>query len=751
MATTRVVDRAETGGQAQARTGGSPSAQSTLFLRRFIASAAIAAGVFAAIVGLASVVTIAQPFPFGQGRATIAAPGDFGMSSFLLLGMAAVLANLVLRPLLLAASGPLSLVTFFVSSLLTNALVLWIVGSSLGITVLADPALIWMLAIAGLISIASPLAKALVGLDAAQAGEPEAVPTVWRALDGVGSPRRNALAENLRLQQVYDMLAATLVDILLGAGRLGRLRSAIRRRILGIPGVDPALAPQLRTALLLEQLGPTYVKIGQLLATRTDVLPPDWIAAFKKLQSDATPFPWAEAAATIRHDLGSPPNALFATFDRVPIAAASTAQVHRATLPDGTLVAVKVQRPNILAKTRADLGLLQQLARIAERHSAFARRVSASAIVKDFAGNVLQELDYRNEAYFAQRLADGMRRFPDVHVVAVFAGRSSERVLTEEFVDGIKLTAVDRLRAAGLDPQTIGEAFVRAIVKQVLIDGFFHGDPHPGNVLVEPATGRIVFIDLGQVGRLDQRQRLELLALIHAIRTVQIDEIADGLLALGKRTRRFEEAPFRDAVERLAQQHLVYGTPGSLAEVVAAVISTALDHGLRFDPNLTIAVKAILQAEDTTRLLAPRVDVAAIAEQEAAAALREAIRPGVLRGRLEHAGFRFAKQAGRSLPSAETMLGGGLRLLGRGRLTVEVATPDVGTSVVSLGRQVAASGIVIGQLIGTAIGMAVLLQPAFDAFQAFGYVAMAGFVVALAVSFVLLRRLFRVFAPDDEE
>jgi ubiquinone biosynthesis protein len=158
---------------------------------------------------------------------------------------------------------------------------------------------------------------------------------------------------------------------------------------------------------MLQRLGPTYVKIGQMAASRSDLLPEEWIAELSKLQSDAGPFPWEDARQIIEAELGKPPDELFASIDHEPFAAASTAQVHRATLHDGTLVAVKVQRPRIVAKTKADLGVIQELATVAERRFSMARKIDARGMVNEFAAGVLKELDYRIEAYHAKRLADG--------------------------------------------------------------------------------------------------------------------------------------------------------------------------------------------------------------------------------------------------------------------------------------------------------------------------------------------------------
>ena len=265
------------------------------------------------------------------------------------------------------------------------------------------------------------------------------------------TPRRNVIIENLRLQQVYNAIYTTSLDIALADTPIGAVRRWFARVVLADRSVidDPSGPARIRA--MLQQLGPTYVKIGQMAASRSDVLSPEWIAELSKLQSEAAPFGYDDVVLIVRKELGAPPEALYATFDPVPFAAASTAQVHQATLHDGTLVAVKVQRPRIQAKTQADLGVMQELASLAERRLATARKVGLRGVVDEFAKGVLKELDYRNEAYHARRLADGMARFPEIHIPIVYDELSGHRVITMEFVNGIKISKADALREAGFD------------------------------------------------------------------------------------------------------------------------------------------------------------------------------------------------------------------------------------------------------------------------------------------------------------
>jgi ubiquinone biosynthesis protein len=216
----------------------------------------------------------------------------------------------------------------------------------------------------------------------------------------------------------------------------------------------------------------------------------------------------------VQSELGAPPEQLYASFDPVPLAAASLGQVHRATLEDGSEVVVKVQRPRIEDKVRSDLRILAQAARTLERRTAWARELGVEQMIGEFGAALVRELDYTIEAYNARRLAQNLAAIEGVHVPEGFRQLSSRRVLTMEYVEGVPATRVDDIVAAGLDPVAIADAAVRASIKMLLIDGFFHADPHPGNVLVSLDTGVLTFLDTGMVGTLTLRQRFALINLL---------------------------------------------------------------------------------------------------------------------------------------------------------------------------------------------------------------------------------------------
>ena len=721
-------------------------------MRRFVVEAVADALIFLVIILLLSLIEVSQPFPFGPDQAPILELSGAGIAAVLVAAGILVLAERFVRPVIVAFTGRLLLSTMGFFLVIVNTIVLWVAALvAPNIATIASPQVLWFLVIGTLYTLLTTVVRALLGLNRPRLETGRGMPAMWRLLDSLPTPRRSLIIENLRLQQVYETVYAAALESALDPTPVGRLRRWFTRVVLNEPDPVVATGPE-RIRELLQQLGPTYVKIGQMVASRSDVLPPDIIAELSKLQSEAAPFPWDEASEVIRAELGRPPEDLFASIEHEPFAAASTAQVHRATLHDGSAVVVKVQRPRIVAKTKADLGVITELAGVAERRLKYARRIGVRSLVTEFAGGVLKELDYRNEAYHAKRLADNLARFPDIAVPRIHDELSGTRVLTMEYIRGIKVSDVAALREAGFDTDELGSTFIRSVIKQVLIDGFFHGDPHPGNLLADPERRRLVFLDLGLVGQLSATQRVDLLGLIYAVKEVDITGIADGLLALGKPTAQFNEASFRADVDRLARQYLVYGKAESIGQALMSFMSAVFDNGLRLDSSLTLAIKATIQAEETARALSPTVDLAQAAVEEARLALLESLDPDKVAKRLQGTAVRVAKELGRRAPSLETSALKWLDLIQQGKIVVEVDTTQLSKSidgVSGLGQQATIGLIVVGQLIGTAIAMSILLQPALAAYTGLAYVAMIAFGITLLVSFFVLFRVLLRGGADE--
>jgi ubiquinone biosynthesis protein len=715
-------------------------------MRRFVVETVIDTILLGIIAALLSSLWIPQPFPFGQDKAPILQIIESGPFGLVIFAGVLVLVNRFARPLIVALIGQLffKIGVFFIVVVNTIAITIASVLAPVEVARFADPDILWLFVSAGLWTVLSSAASAALGLNRPTLKK-EDERSVWRMVESLPTPRRNAILENLRLQQAYDAIYTVSLDIALDRTRLGGVRRWFERVIIGHKSRLAEAPPPERISAMLQELGPTYVKIGQMMASQADALPPEWRAALARLQSEANPFPWEDANIILTKELGRPPEELFASIEHEPFAAASTAQVHRAVLHDGTTVAVKIQRPRIVAKTKADLGVIQDLAMLAERRIAMARKLGIRDMVEEFAAGVLKELDYRNEAYHGLRLADGMDKFPEVHIPVVYTELSSERVLTMEFVQGIKISKVEELRAAGFDTSELGTVFIRAIIKQVLIDGFFHGDPHPGNILADPTTKRIVFLDMGLVGNLSQQQRVDLLGLIYAIKEVDVPGIADGLIALGRPTQEFDEKAFRADIDQLARHYLVYSKQASLGKSLTSFLSAMVNNGLRLDSELTLAIKAVMQAEETAKALSFDINIGEAAVIEARAALLEALEPDNVSKQFRGTALRLGKELARRAPTLEEGALRWLDMFGKGRITVDLDTSGLDRSITratDLGRSATVGLIVVGQLIGTAIAMVILLQPGVTQFLSVAYLAMIAFGATLIASFVIAYRVW---------
>jgi ubiquinone biosynthesis protein len=705
------------------------------------------------LVALLVLSLIRLPGQDTQGRYILDEPlleiGNAGLLDLVLIGLSLAIVSAFVRPVLTALTGSLVFRTYGLVVLVVDVIVFWLAIELVAFitdiqVALPDPRLVWLFVVALGISLLLLAVETLLGLNRPRLEDAGEEQPLWRLLDRLPLSGRSQLVENLRLSQVRQIVVQYGLDISLVGTPLARFRGVADRLLGRDPDEFASLSTPAKVRLMLQQLGPTYVKVGQMVSSRADVLPEAWRTELDKLQNTVPPFAYEQVEAIVRSELGAPPEALFASFEHEPLGAASLAQVHRATLHDGTEVVVKVQRPNVQAMVRADLGNMEDLARQAERRVAMARTMNLAAMIHEFGQGVLTELDYRVEAYHALRLAEVVEGIEGIHVPGVHLDLSTGRVITMEFVRGVKATNVAALDAAGVDRDLVARRFLRAIIKQVLVDGFFHGDPHPGNIVIDPETGSLTFLDLGLVGELDSSRRLQLLGLMWSLRERDPDGLATAILGLCERMGPVDEAAFRSDVRRLVYQYWIYGT-GDFSRLMSALFSVLASRGLRLDQALTLAVKSLVQAEELVRTLSPELPLVDTGYEEA----RELIEAEITLERIlqmaKAEATATAMEIGRRLPSLREATFSWLDQYQKGRFVVTLDTSDLQkglTSVGSVSRNLTIGLIMAGQLIALALVLAVLIVSESLSSEIVTLVTLA-FMGFLVFSLVTIRRVSR--------
>jgi ubiquinone biosynthesis protein len=597
-----------------------------------------------------------------------------------------------------------------VTLVIDTALLVVVAGLAPGYYEIWDPPLLWIFVTSAILSIVLYVADGIFGFGTPFVEDAQSSSWYWQLLGRLSVGGRNTVVENLRLLQTLQIAGRYLTQITMDRTPFAGLRARMQRRLYPERTVLTTENLPATFRLLLQDLGPTYVKIGQMLSSRAEALPPEWASELERLQNTVDPFPWPEVVRIVTEELGESPETLFASFDPQPMAAASTAQVHRAVTHQGDQVAVKVQRPDIDVTVKADLNIMKDLLRQLERRRADIRALGLSNFLGEFAENVLRELDYRNEAYNMRRLAASMERYPFAHVPELYPDLSSRRVLTMEFITGVKLSDAEAIDAAGIDRNALADGLTRAIVKQVMFDGFFHGDPHPGNIWFEPATGRIVLLDLGMVGELSPELRYALADLIYSVRDQDSQQIASVLLSMSVGNDDVDEKAFGQDVDRVVQRYMIHGDETSLQSVISAILGLLYARGLRLNQELTIALKALVQIEEAIATLSPSVSMVDIAMDEARQLLVEQLTFENVAETVRKQATRTVKELARRAPSLSDATLKWLDQYQSGRLSVHVDTTDLSRDldkirmdVRSVFDRVFIAVILAGLLVGSAI------------------------------------------------
>jgi ubiquinone biosynthesis protein len=507
------------------------------------------------------------------------------------------------------------------------------------------------------------------------------------------------------------------------------------------------LEPPVQVRLALEELGPAFVKLGQVLAGRADLLGPAWIAELQRLHSRVPAVPFEALRPQLREDLGGEPEDVFAHFDPEPLAGASIAQVHRATLKDGTEVVVKVRRPGIQDVVEADLRLLERLAVMAEDELPQLRPYRPRQLVREFARSLRRELDLAAECRSAERVATNLAALGFVAIPRVHWAHTGPRVNVQDRVQGISGEDLAQVDASGLDRQLLARRGAQAVLKMIVEDGFFHADPHPGNVFYLP-DNRLAFIDFGMVGRLTQRRRDELLRLLLGLVQREPQAVADVLLDWTGNDHGAHLTQLETEIETFVDQY--HGTPLaqlSLAGMLTDVTTILREHRLALPADLALLIKAFVSLESMGRGLDPGFHMAT----EALPLLR-----GVVRARWQPRaiGQRAWKALGRGLALAEQLphdLSSLLRRARRGRLQVGLELAHlrrVGDQLDRAASRLSLALVIAALIIGSSIVMTVSGGPTLLGLPAFG---LLGFMGAVVGGLWLLRSVWRSHHRRDDE
>ncbi len=511
-------------------------------------------------------------------------------------------------------------------------------------------------------------------------------------------------------------------------------------------GVDDAIDPQEAKAASageskpehladdLEAMGPTFVKLGQVLSGRPDLLPDAYVQALARLQDKVKPFSYPEVEEIVTAELGARISKAFSRFDPEPIAAASLGQVHSAALRDGRLVVVKVQRPHIRKQIAEDFEVLEQIAEFFDAHTELGRRHQFVKILEEFRITIQQELNYEREAQNLIALGKNLAAFDLIQVPQPVADYSTRCVLTMDYVQGKKITSLGPLGRLEMNGGPLAEQLFKAYLKQVLVDGLFHADPHPGNVFLTD-DGRVALLDLGMVGHTTPGMQEHLLKLLLAISEGKSEEASELVIRFSQTTEEFNQTEFR---RRIAQLMALRQDQGllqiNLGKSLLELSRNAADNGLLVPSELTLLGKTLLQLDQVGKILEPAFDPNASIRGNVGELMRQRMRKNatpasVVSSLLEMKGFMT------DLPSRLNKI---MDALTNSELEVKVKAMDA--KVMLEGLQKIANRITTGIVLGALILGASLLMQIQTNFRIFGYPALAivCFLAAAAGGFWLL-------------
>jgi predicted unusual protein kinase regulating ubiquinone biosynthesis (AarF/ABC1/UbiB family) len=488
----------------------------------------------------------------------------------------------------------------------------------------------------------------------------------------------------------------------------------------------------------LEAMGPTYVKLGQVLSSRPDLLPEPYLKALARLQDKVKPFPFADVEQIVMAELGVRISKAFSRFDPKPIAAASLGQVHSAALRDGRLVVVKVQRPNIRVQIAEDFEVLDQIADFFDAHTEIGKRYRFRTILEEFRVTIQQELNYESEAQNLISLGANLKEFGGILVPQPVPDYSSRCVLTMDYVQGRKITSVGPLARLEMNGAPLAEELFKAYLKQVLVDGLFHADPHPGNVFLTD-DGRIALLDLGMVGHTAPGMQEKLLKLLLAIGEGNSDAVADIVIQASETTEEYNASEFRRRIGMLITCRQDKGLQQvNVGKALLEASRDASDNGLFVPSELTLLGKTLLQLDEVGKTLDPSFDPNASIRRNVGELMSKRMVKSATQGSLFSALLEMKDFAG-ALPSRLNRI---MDVIANQELEVKVKSADA--KIVVEGIQKVANRITAGILLASLIMGAAQLMQIQTRFRLLGYpgLAILCFLAAATGGFWLVISIF---------
>ena len=493
-------------------------------------------------------------------------------------------------------------------------------------------------------------------------------------------------------------------------------------------------APAEDLAKDLEKLGPTFIKLGQLLSTRADLLPGPYLDALTRLQDQIEPFPFEEVERIVSGELGVRISKAFDNFEPTPLAAASLSQVHRAYMRDGRAVVVKVQRPNIRDLIVDDLEALNEIAHFLDQHTELGRRYEFENMLVSLRKSLLRELDFTIEANNLHTIGQNLAEFENIVVPEPVDDFTTTRVLTMEYIPGKKITALNPLRLLEIDGGLLADELFRAYLKQFLIDGFFHADPHPGNVFLTD-DNRIALLDVGMVGRMTRTFQDNLLRLLLAISEGRGEMAAQAAMKMGEEKQGFDRASFeRRIADFVADNSDAILSRMNAGKVTLEITRISADCWFRLPPEFTMLAKALLNLDLVVYSLDPNFDPNIIIRERANEILQRNILRSVAPNNLLSSVVDL-KEFAEKLPTRVNRI---LDAAGKNELRFKVDAID--EKVVMEGLQKVANRITLGLIVASLIVGAAMLMRVETSFRIFGYpgFAMIFFLLAAAAGLVLM-------------